>query len=212
MRCIRYGRLKKKERGSAIIECMIAMLLMLLVLFGLLQLFQLSAARAVSDYSSFRAARSSAVGFNEYLVDREARVKSIPVSGDLIYPLKKDIGDNEYARFAAEKVMIEEYMDGTRKLEYEYWFGADPVRHNNYKCPDYGDDIVSGTCPVCGVTGAKNSSLSVSDSILNERVKVTFRFNSYPFRMPMYKAFMNSDSMDITSETELANHASAFLE
>lgn len=212
MRCSPTDAGKNSERGSAIIEAMLAMLLMLLVLFGLLQFFQLSTARAVADYSSFRAARSSSVGFNSYLVDREARVKAIPVSGDLVYPERKDVGDSQYSRFASEKIMIEEYMDGTRKLEYEYWFGAEPVRHNNYKCPNYGDDIVSGGCPVCGITSKGKPSLHISDSILNETVKAVLKFDKYPFRMPMYKAFLNSDSMDITSKTELTNHSSAFLE
>lgn len=205
-------RLRRNERGATIVESVIVMIILLLILFGLLQVAQLSTAKIFADYASFRGARSAAVGFKDYLVDREARIKAIPASGRLVDPARDslDDGGGAYSLYASEKVMIENYMDGTRWLEYEYWRAQRPDRHTFYKCPFYGTTIESsGSCSVCD-TGDM-PSVSTSIRAYNERIKTTFRFRNYPLRVPLRDAFLKNDSLDISGESELANHSSAYL-
>ena len=133
MRKMRKNHRSSRRRYATILEAFLAFLVLLLIFFGIIQLYLLSLANMVSEYAAFRGARSSAVGFVNDLVLREARVKTIPVSGAMVLPERStDIGDiaTQYAR---ERVHIEHYMTGERWLEYEYWAGGQ-VRHNNYKC------------------------------------------------------------------------------
>jgi len=72
--------------GQAMVESMIVLLLMLVVFLGVFQFFYAAAARSVLDHSAARAARAKTVGFNEWMVDKAARVAAIPVSGAMLMP------------------------------------------------------------------------------------------------------------------------------
>lgn len=200
---------RRAQSGSAILESYLSFFILLLVFFGLFQLFKLSIARIVTDYASFRGARSSAVGFSNNLVDRETRVKVIPVSGDMVFPESSDDMGTPYEQFYKEKIHIEKYMDGTRWLEYAYWYGR-PIRHSNYKCPLYGQLLSEGSCSVCALTASP--SLSVGQHTGSETAAVTVTFNNYPLNLPLHDVYTDSDSIRIESKTELTNHAAVYLE
>ncbi len=198
-----------RKKYASMLETFLAFFILLLVCFGVMQLYKLSLANMVSKYAAFRGTRSSAVGFTDYLVDRETRVKTIPVSGDLVEPESSVDIASPYTQFYAEKVFIEEYMSGIRWINYTLW-GASPVRHTNYKCKNYGQPLLSGTCSVCSIHA--NTSLGISQRISGDTTKVSVFFNDYPLDMPLYRAFFDSGRINISKSAEMTNHANVFLD
>lgn len=205
----RNSRTGKRVQYASMLESFLAFFVLLLIFFGLLQLYRLTLANMVSEYAAFRGARSSAVGFDDTLVAREARVKTIPVSGHMISPQRSlDIGDPK-AQFYHENRAIERYMDGTQYLNYAYWYG-ERVRHNNYKCEHYGEYLDSGYCSVCSAGATGSTSLSIDQKADNETTTVNLTFINYPLDMPFYKAFTSKGYLTIRTESELTNHANVY--
>ena len=212
MRKMRKNHRFSRRRYATILEAFLAFLVLLLIFFGIIQLYLLSLANMVSEYAAFRGARSSAVGFVNDLVLREARVKTIPVSGAMVLPERSTDMGGIAAQYARERVHIEHYMTGERWLEYEYWAGGQ-VRHNNYKCPDYGQEIDRGTyCPICKEHGSSASYLTVMQSPSGDTTKFKLNFMNYPLNMPLYREFTDAGRVNIRKTVELTNHAAVYLE
>lgn len=206
-----YGRIRRSRSGAAVLESLLVMVVLLLILFGFLQLFLLSMARGFADFAAFRGARSASVGFRDYLVRREAKIKAIPASGVMVLPDKSANFDSPFDQFAFERSVIPMFSKGQQYLEYEHWETGDPAFHTDYHCPYYGLSKEAGgsgcTCPC-----TQNSSIRVSTSRTAESVKTIFRFDDYPLIMPLREAFFREKNMDISAEAKLTNHASSILE
>lgn len=198
----------KRIRNASILESFFALFVLLIILFGILQLYQVILAGMVTEYAAFRAARSSAVGFSDYLVDREARVKAIPVSGAMVQPYSA----RDFAgQVTSERRDIERFMEGTRYMDYEYWH-SEIISHKSYRCPDYGKPLLGGSCGICKATNVSSASLSVSQHITGDNTKTQVTFNNYPLTMPLYEIFAKDGNVTISKSAELTNHASTFLE
>lgn len=199
----------KRIRNASILESFFALFVLLIVLFGILQLYQFIMAGMVTEYAAFRAARSSAVGFSDYLVDREARVKAIPVSGAMVQPYdSREFGSGQSA---IERRAIERYMEGLRYMDYEYWH-SEITTHKSYKCPDYGKPLLGGSCSICKATHIDSTSFSVSQHISSDHTTAQVTFNNYPLTMPLYEIFSKKGNITLTKSAEMTNHASIFLE
>ncbi len=103
------------------LESLFAMFVICLVLFGLLQVFYFTIGQFFIDYAAIRGARSRAVGFQDYLVNREIRVNAIPGSGNIVEPAIA--ASNMSDRLTSERSFINAFVGGNRWLEYEFWFG-----------------------------------------------------------------------------------------
>ena len=201
----------RDESGQAIVESLMCSMVIMIVLIGLLQIFHLGVAKLLTDYSAFRTARSSCVGFADYLIDRSSRVGAIGASGKMLESQNSTEFSSPMAQFAAEEFMIPEYISGDRWLKYEYWYGE-----NTYDSPYYYGYDTSGAKPV---TTPKTSlwnlhspvGLAVNDSVV---------FSNYPF--PFFDLFdrnrvifssMDSSfkSIDITGSSNITNHARDYL-
>lgn len=170
---------RKGEKGQTIIESVMCMLVICFILFGLLQLFYLSVAQMITDYSAFTSARSAAVGFLNDKVIRNARVASIGASGNLVSGGVSGLNQ-------PESMWIEDYITGTREINYEYWYSA-----NN----------------------STNTSLSLSVEPNSGGMSRSFiLFNNYPINFPMKGAFTNADSTDIQAEGGIMNSCVFFTE
>lgn len=199
----------KRIRNASILESFFALFVLLIILFGILQLYQIILAGMVTEYAAFRAARSSAVGFSDYLVDREARVKAIPVSGAMVQPYSsRDFGTGSAG---IERRAIERYMEGIRYMDYEYWH-SEIISHKSYRCPDYGKPLLGGSCGICKATNVSSTSFSVSQHVSGDTTTAQVRFNNYPLTMPLYEVFAKDGNINLTKSAELTNHASVFLE
>ena len=205
-------RKRKASSGAAVLESVIVMIILMMILFGFLQLFQISVARIVADYAAFRGARSASVGFRDYLVKRESRIKSIPASGRMTAPRHTESFGSQTAQFYFEKQAVIRYSEGTEYLDYEYWNKANDY-HSDYHCPLYGKprSEAAGGCE-CRITCSEQPSLSVSTRRTDESVKTNVLFSRYPMNMPMREAFTGQKYMDISSEVQLTNYASSWLE
>lgn len=211
-RAFSCGRDRRACSGAAILESVLVMVVLLLILSGFLQLFQLSMARAFADFAAFRGARSAAVGFRDFLVQREARIKAIPASGVMIQPERSRDFDSADDQFAFERSAIPLFSRGRQYMEYDHWISGSPEFHTNYHCPYYGlPSTVGGNGCVCSCSAGK-SSAQVETSRTDETVRTVFRFRDYPFVMPLREAFFQGDGMDISSEVKLTNHASSILQ
>lgn len=140
--------------GQAMIESVITMLVICLLFFGLFQLAHGFARREILRHAAARAARSRAVGFNEWMVNKVMRVAAIPNAGSLTSPSDADFTDPalrhavttlapgalwdwalganpDSSRAAFERARIPEYLDshnGERAahiLDYSEWDSID---------------------------------------------------------------------------------------
>ena len=212
-RAFACGRRNRRTcSGAAILESVLVMVVLLLILSGFLQLFQLSMARAFADFAAFRGARSAAVGFRDFLVQREARIKAIPASGVMVQPDKSRNFDSADDQFAFEKSAIPLFSQGRQYLEYDHWYSGLPEFHTDYHCPYYGLPSASGGSGCVCPNSVGKSAVQVEISRTDETVKTVFRFRDYPFVMPLREAFFQGNGMDISSEVKLTNHASSILQ
>ncbi len=75
-----------RRNGQAMIESVFMIILASLCFFAIFQYANLFAAKAVLSHAAARAARSRAVGFNQFMVEKSARVAAIPASGRRLIP------------------------------------------------------------------------------------------------------------------------------
>lgn len=200
-----YSR-RKGEHGSAILESFLSMILLGMILFGILQLFQLALADMVTDYAAFRGARSAAVGFKDEYAIREALIKSVPASGAMVTPNRDSYSD--WTSVETEKSLLRGFMENNRHVEYANWGNEDRI-HTNYHCPHYGEPLI-GICSVC--SHSKNRGVRASAQGFDQTMNFRFEFVHYPLNIPLHDWLTGQDSIDISSEAELTNHSSAFLE
>ncbi len=188
---------RKCQRGQSILESLICMIVLALMLLGLLQLFHLSVARLLTDYSSFCSARSYAVGFADYLTLRSARIAAIGASGKMVRPDNESFSSSAN-QFWSEEMLVQDYIQGIRWLEYEYWLGE-----NEYDVAYYHPDV---TPPSTTLTRSYSE-------IMNGNVDMQVRFNNYPF--PFFdlidkdRIWFSSveSSVDIGGESEVMNYS-----
>ncbi len=188
-------RLRRHERGAAMVEALLSMFVILLVLFGMLQVFYFFTGQVFTDYAALRGARSRAVGFKEYLVARELRVNAIGGSGILVEPaltsfdVSVSSGDSSANQLTVEKSLIQRYMTGSRWIEYEYWFGR--AAHENRRV---------------------NTELHYSISNPSNKVDITALFTDYAFPDTYTKRLFFGNGIDLTGEASLSDHAQVYLE
>ena len=202
-----YAR-RKGEHGAAILESFLSMLLIGLILFGILQLFQLVIADMVTEYAAFRGARSAAVGFSEELAIREALVKAAPASGPMVMPALGDYSGYGWNRVETEKSLLRGFMQGDRTVEYANWVGSDRF-HTSETCPHYGESLIGG-CSICDQ--GNQHYVRASAQGFDQTMTFHFEFVNFPLDIPLHKWLTGRDSITISSQSELTNHSSAFLE
>ncbi|MDD4621982.1 MAG: TadE/TadG family type IV pilus assembly protein [Kiritimatiellae bacterium] len=76
----------RSRGGQAMVESVFVMILACLVFFALFQYADLFTAKVVLSHAAARAARSRAVGFNRWMVEKSARAAAIPASGRRLTP------------------------------------------------------------------------------------------------------------------------------
>ncbi|NLB68454.1 MAG: hypothetical protein GX804_02040 [Lentisphaerae bacterium] len=132
---------ENRRSGQALVESLIVIFILSLFLFGLLQVAIAYNGRLILHHAAARAARSRAVGFNEWMALKAQRVASIPNSGEMIFPdfaptgtsplsnvthpgetinlaFRLDAGISPRAAF--ERVRIPAYLDSDNHARAEY--------------------------------------------------------------------------------------------
>lgn len=121
---------RRRQRGQAAIETVLALLLLCLIFFALVQITYLYMGQMIAHHTVFVMARSYVVGFNERIVHRAREVGSIGMAGHLEQPeayATRSPGDLG----AVEEDLIAEFLSTDRyTLWYQYWdriSGSTPV-------------------------------------------------------------------------------------
>ncbi len=202
----------REANGQTIVESLICSMIIMIILIGLLQIFHIGVARLLTDYSAFRTARSSCVGFAPYLLDRSSRIAAMGASGKMLEAQTSSDFSSPMAQFAAEELMIPEYISGYRWLKYEYWFGE-----NTYDSPLYYAYDTAGDNPVTPPKTSLWNLHSTTETAVNDNVT----FTDYPF--PFFDLFDRNrvifssmdnafKSVDITGSSSITNHAHDYLD
>ena len=108
------------RHGQAAVETVLAVVVLTVLFFWLLQLSQLVTARIMLDHAAARAARARAVGFNDFMCLKSARVAMIPVAGRRTWPEEGDF--TESSRIPIYLCTDNEAL-ARGVLEYERWPG-----------------------------------------------------------------------------------------
>ena len=114
-RTVRRLRNRRRQRGAAMLETVLATAVLLLAFFGMIQLYSWMVSQLFCEYAAFYASKGVALGYNYKLAHRAARVAAAAISG----PNRSSgdgYGGDEYRR-------LSRYMtDGDASgVWYEYW-------------------------------------------------------------------------------------------
>ena len=111
-----------RRNGQAMIETVIAVLVITFVFLCLFKLSQQLTGKIMLEHAAMRVARARAVGFNDFMCRKAARVAVIPAAGKRVWP-----ADGEEFNSAMELSRISIYMNtpngavANAVMEYEGW-------------------------------------------------------------------------------------------
>ena len=106
--------------GQAMLETALAVLFITTVFLVLFQVAHMITARVLLDHAAARAARAKAVGFNDWMCVKSARVAMIPVAGKRVWPQEDLDGVSEVSRVPIYLSCENEAL-ARGVLDYERW-------------------------------------------------------------------------------------------
>ena len=110
------------RRGQAMVETLLAVLVITGLFLALFKLSHMLTGKIMLEHAAMRVARARAVGMNEFMCLKTARVAVIPVAGERLKPGKdderKDMSESALARMYM-RTPDGSYADGL--LQYENW-------------------------------------------------------------------------------------------
>lgn len=180
---------RKTEYGGTMVEAFFCMLIICLILFGLLQIFYWSVAKMLCEYSAFYAAKGQALGYNQGIVERAARVALTGVSGadESIVPARAPYSRYELSERAADYMMYSNA--GMYGVDFEYW---DPDNHNK-------------TTPYVLVRHGNNLAGNYSTAAVS--------IENMPLLDESFSSFLYVDRVNIPAgEATMYNHSQLYLD
>jgi len=205
----------RRKRGQAILESMLTILVLCLLVAGLYQLALIFAARDILHHAARSAARARAVGFNSWMVEKCARVASIPNAGKMltpdtssyISPLADFIGtftpgqlwDYALTNSEWEKTPYTNEVDDIGR-----YLGSEDSQAGS-AILDYQDwDTITHQADVSG--------LPVGDAIpLNPQVHAVVK-QDFPMRVPLRGAFWGMDHVTLSGECYMEAHYGQYID
>ena len=110
------------RRGQAMVETLLAVLVITSLFLALFKLSHMLTGKIMLEHAAMRVARARAVGMNEFMCLKAARVAVIPVAGERLKPGKnderKDMSESALARMYM-RTPDSSYADGL--LRYKDW-------------------------------------------------------------------------------------------
>ena len=113
--------LEKTKSGQAMVETVLAVLIISFLFLALFRLSHMLTGKIMLEHAAMRVARARAVGFNEFMCVKAARVAVIPVAGKRFWP------EDEEFDFQMERARLPIYMQTKNAaiargvLEYDGW-------------------------------------------------------------------------------------------
>ena len=144
--------------GQAMVETVLAVLIISFLFLALFRLSHMLTGKIMLEHAAMRVARARAVGMNEFMCRKAARVSVIPVAGKRLKPgpgdERKDMSETALARMYM-RTPDSSYADGL--LQYENWKdltvvpGRGGASHTAMKTDWFGlrGEAEVDTFPVC---------------------------------------------------------------
>ena len=105
------------------LETVLAVLVVSFIFLALFKLSYLLTGKIVLEHAAMRVARARAVGFNDFMCRKSARVAVIPISGRRLWPDGEEL-DSEMELARVPDYLASEHEARARGiLEYERWGG-----------------------------------------------------------------------------------------
>lgn len=114
--------MRARRSGQAMVETVVAVLIVTFVFLTLFKLSQMLMGKILLEHAAMRVARARAVGMNDFMCEKVARVAVIPIAGERERPGKDDvrtgISESAMARMYL-RTPDSSYADGL--LRYQHW-------------------------------------------------------------------------------------------
>lgn len=118
----RAWSVRRFRRGQAMLETALAVLFITFIFLMVFQVAHTVTAKILLDHAAARAARAKAVGFNDWMCLKSARVAMIPVAGVRTWP---DGGALAEASLVPAYMQTENVAMANGILEYDGWQDMD---------------------------------------------------------------------------------------
>ena len=113
--------MRRLRRGQAMVETVLAVLVVSFAFLALFRLSYLLTGKILLQHAAMRVARARAVGLNDYMCRKSARVAVIPVAGERLWPAGEEFDAGlELARIP-EYLASENDAYARGVLEYARW-------------------------------------------------------------------------------------------
>ncbi len=175
-------RANRHCEGQALIESCLIVAAICLILMGLFQVSQLFAAREIMAYAAARGARARAVGFNDFMARKTARVASIPNAGHMTVPART--GGGPLMQREIERARIPLYL----LAEHQAWANA-VLNYEEW-------DAVALSC-------------SETPTTLNMTIRQNIPIRFFP---RLFRAFFAGDAVNMSQSVALENHYPLYLQ
>ena len=109
------------RRGQAMIETVIAVLIITSIFLCLFKLAHMLTGKILLEHAAMRSARARAVGMNDFMCKKAARIAVIPVAGKRLWPVGDEFDYGmELGRFG-NYLTSEDWAVARGILDYEHW-------------------------------------------------------------------------------------------
>jgi len=115
---------QRRKRGQAMVESTIAMIFILLAFLALFNLTDLIRAKLLVENAAVKCARARAVGYNDFMLRKIARLATMPASGKCLTASDENEGTVSYATryYRIGSYLSSEYeTQADAILDFEYW-------------------------------------------------------------------------------------------
>ena len=114
--------LRRARDGQAMLETVLAVFFITFMFLAVFQVAHMVTTKILLDHAAARAARARAVGFNDWMCLKSARVAMIPVAGPRTWP-----ADGERREASLVPIYMETENESMARgiLDYERWPGMD---------------------------------------------------------------------------------------
>ena len=117
-----------RKKGQAMVETTIALIFVLLVFLALFNLADLTRAKLLVENAAVKCARARAVGYNDFMLRKIARLATMPAAGRCL--TSSDDGDGTLSRSGryhriGDYLMSEYEEQADAILDFEYWQNGD---------------------------------------------------------------------------------------
>lgn len=115
---------KRGRRGHTMVEATIAMIVILIVFLALFNLADLIRAKLLVENAAVKCARARAVGYNDFMLRKIARLATMPVAGECLTVANSGDGKASYSDrvYRIGEYLMSDYEEQANAiLDFAYW-------------------------------------------------------------------------------------------